>query len=250
MRMREISSRLITPRRSRSVVNPHPRLICFFVCAASKRQMHRELQEAWAANRVLDDAQATLWGNRWRTYEIGKEGHVVVRSVEIGMVENIECIGFNPQLVAFFELELLSQAHCEAHLEWPSKSVPAGISIQGFIEIAPATVASRDPVGPRSHELGCEISRIELTKFRRDSRAIRARMCCLRGSYARHQRHNWVPNIVAGAVVLTRNRSRKVIDAVGLTALRHSLATNGPAIDHVAQRPAIHELRNRVAVVD
>src|ERR1700722_18748980 len=156
MRMREISSRLITPRRSRSVVNPHPRLICFFVCAASKRQMHRELQEAWAANRVLDDAQATLWGNRWRTYEIGKEGHVVVRSVEVRMVENIKRIGFKPQLVPLFDLELLGQAHVEAHLEWTTKTVPGCISIQGFELIATGAVASGNPVSPRRHELGSE----------------------------------------------------------------------------------------------
>jgi len=60
--------------------------------------MQRELQEAWAANRVLDDAQTPLRGNRWRTVVIGKEGYVVVWSVEIGMVENIERIGFKPQL--------------------------------------------------------------------------------------------------------------------------------------------------------
>jgi hypothetical protein len=65
--------------------------------------MQRELQEAWAANRVLDHAQATLRGNRWRTKVKGKEGHIVVRSVEIRMVENIERIGFKPKLEAFFE---------------------------------------------------------------------------------------------------------------------------------------------------
>src|SRR5579872_2485579 len=100
--------------------------------------MQRELQEAWAANCVLDHAQAALGGNLRRTCEIGKEGHVVVRSVEIGMVENIERIGFKLQQVALFDLEHLGQAHVEAHLERTSKSVPACISIQGFIEIAPA----------------------------------------------------------------------------------------------------------------
>ena len=120
--------------------------------------MQRQLQKAWAANRVLYHAQATLRGNRWRTYEIGKEGHVVVRSVEIGMVENIKSIGFKPQLVAFFNLELLGQAHVEAHLEWASKTVAACISIQGFIEIATAAVASGNSVGPRSHELRSKIS--------------------------------------------------------------------------------------------
>ena len=116
--------------------------------------MHRELQEARAANRVLDQAQAALRGIRWRTLVIGKEVHVVVRSVEIGMVENIEGIGFKLQPVALFELELFGQAHVEAHLEWAAKSVPAGISIQGFIEIAAGPVASGNPVGSRSHELG------------------------------------------------------------------------------------------------
>ena len=89
--------------------------------------MPRELQEPSAANRVLNDAQATRGGNLWRTYEIGKEAHVVVRSVKIRMVENIEGIGLKPQLEAFFKQELLSQAGVEAHLEWASKTVPAGI---------------------------------------------------------------------------------------------------------------------------
>src|ERR1700723_4304496 len=126
--------------------------------------MQRELQEAWAANRVLDHPQAALRGNRWRTYEIGKEAHVVVRSVEIGMVENIERISFKLQRVALFDLEHLGQAHVEAHLEWASKTVPAVISKQGFKVIFPGTVGSGDSVGPRSHELGSEISRVELTE--------------------------------------------------------------------------------------
>ena|SRR5580658_3800959 len=126
--------------------------------------MQRELQEAWAANRVLDDAQAPRGGNLWRTYEIGKEAHVVVRSVEIGMVENIERIGFKPQLEPLLDQELLGQAGVEAHLEWASKTVPAVISKQGFKVIFSGTVGSGDAVGPRSHELGCKISRIELTE--------------------------------------------------------------------------------------
>src|ERR1035438_8331366 len=131
--------------------------------------MQRELQEAWAANRVLDHAQATLRRNRWRTCEIGKEVYVVVRSVEIGMVENIKSIGFKPQQVALFELEHLGQAHIEANLERASKTVPACSSIQGFKLIAPASVAGRNPVGPWSHELGSKISRVELTECRRNS---------------------------------------------------------------------------------
>ena len=126
--------------------------------------MQRELQEAWAANRVLDDAQATLRGNRWWTCEIGKEVHIVVRSVEIGMVENIKSIGFKLQQEALFDQELLGQARVEAHLEWASKTVPAVISKQRFKVIFPATVGSGDSVGPRSHELGSEISRVELTE--------------------------------------------------------------------------------------
>ena len=222
----------------------------FVSLIALENQMHRELQEAWAANRVLDEAQATFGGNRWRTFVIGKEAYVIVRSVEIGMVKNIERIGFKYQLVMLSDLKLLGQAGVEAHLKWASKSVPACSSIQGFIEIAPGTVASGNPVGPRSHELGCEISGIELTNCRRISLAICARVRRLLGGYARYQRHNGVSNFVIGAVIQTRNRARIVIDAVGLPALRHSLATYGPAIGHVAQRPAIHELWNRIAVVD
>jgi len=114
----------------------------------SERQRQRELQGAWAPNRVLDAAQATRRGNPWRTFEIREEGNVVVRSVEIGMVENIECIGFELQLEALLDQELLGHAHVEAHLEWALKTVPARRSKQGFIEIGPATVGNGNAVGP------------------------------------------------------------------------------------------------------
>lgn len=60
----------------------------------SEDQVRAQLQEPWAANRVLDDAQAALRGYLWRTVVVRKEDYVVVGSVEIGMVENIERIGF------------------------------------------------------------------------------------------------------------------------------------------------------------
>src|ERR1700678_1944470 len=147
--------------------------------------MQRELQEAWAGNRVVDHAQATRRGNLWRTFEIGKEGNVVVRGVEIGMVENIKCVGFELQLEALFDQELLGQAHVEADLEWASKTVPACRSKQGFIEIGPATVGNGNAVGPRSHELGSEIGHVELTECRRNSRRAISAPCCLLGGYAR-----------------------------------------------------------------
>src|SRR5580692_6599897 len=212
--------------------------------------MQRELQEAWAANRVLDHAQAPLGGNLWRTFEIRKEENVVVRSVEIGMVENVECIGFKLQQVALFDLEHLGQAHIEAHLERASETVPACRSKQGFKFVAPTTVASGNPVGPRGHELGSEISHVELTECRRNSHRAISTPCCLLGGYARQQRHYGVANFVIGAVVETRHRARVVVDAEGLPALRHSLATNGPAIGHIAPRPAVYDFGNRVAVVD
>src|ERR1700722_16541956 len=165
------------------------------------------MQKARTANCVLDDAEATLWGNLRRSFVVGKEVHVVVRSVEIRMVENIEGIGFKPQIVALLEYELLGQAGVEAHLERAPKTVPACRCKQGLIVIAAGTVARRNSVGPRSHELRAEISGIEFAKFRRYSRAICAGMGRLLGSYTRQQRHNRVPNIVAGAVVQARNRA-------------------------------------------
>src|ERR1700739_4748822 len=148
--------------------------------------MQSQLQEAWAADRVLDDAQASLRRNRWRTCKIGEEVHIVVRSVEIGMVENIKSIGFKLQQVALFDLEHLGQAHIEAYLEGASKSVPACISIQGFIEVATACIASRNSIGPRSDKLGSEISRVELTEGRRNARAscgANTALSCLLGGY-------------------------------------------------------------------
>src|SRR5581483_152291 len=93
-----------------------------------EHQVHAQLQKARAANRVLNQSQAALRGNRCGTFVIGEEGHVVVWSVEIRMVENVEGIGFKPELEALFNLELLGEVHVEAYLEWTSEDVPARIS--------------------------------------------------------------------------------------------------------------------------
>ncbi len=125
---------------------------------------------------MLDYPQAALWGNRCRTVVIGEKGHVIVRSVEVSMVEDVERVCFEPELKPLFDLELLRQVHVEAYLEWTAKTVSAGVSKQRFEVVASSRVASRNAVCTWSHELGCEVGGIELADLRGDPLAICAWM--------------------------------------------------------------------------
>lgn len=195
-----------------------------------KHQVHAQLQETRAAYRVLNQAQAALRRNRCRAFVIGEERHVVVGGIEIGVVEDIERIRFEPQMEALFDLELLGQVHVETHLERASENVTAGASEQGFEIVTSGTIARGDAIAPWRYKLWRKISRIKLTDFRRNSLTVCTRMRCLRSSCSGDQWHDGIPNIVAGAVIEARNRSRKIIDAVRLSALRYGLSANRPAI--------------------
>ena len=85
---------------------------------------------------MLNHSQAALWRNRRWAGEVGEEGHVVVRSVEIRMVEDIKRIKFEAQVEAVPKWELLGKTHIEAHLKWASEQVPTGGSVQGLETIA------------------------------------------------------------------------------------------------------------------
>ena len=145
---------LISPRRK-------PRASHFTVqnCStpSARNQNARcsdELQEAWAANGVLDHAQAALRGESRRTLKVGEKGNVVVRSVEIGMVENIERVGFKVQTESFLDWELFGQAHVEAHLERARKVLRPVVPYKDSKSSHPLAVASRHSVGSRGYELG------------------------------------------------------------------------------------------------
>lgn len=64
----------------------------FVLDVALKVQMQVQLQEAWAAYGVLDDAEAATGRiSGWR-FIAGEERDVIVGGVEIRVIEDIECI--------------------------------------------------------------------------------------------------------------------------------------------------------------
>src|SRR5450432_876566 len=74
-------------------------------CYALERQMHRQLQEARTAQRVLDNSQAAHRRKRGRARKVGEECNVVVGRVEIRMVEEVKRVGIEAQLEPFTDLK-------------------------------------------------------------------------------------------------------------------------------------------------
>jgi hypothetical protein len=62
--------------------------------AASEGEVQAQLQEPRTPNRVLNDSQAARRRDRRWTFKVGKEFHVVVRRIEVGVVEHIKRVRF------------------------------------------------------------------------------------------------------------------------------------------------------------
>src|ERR1700685_1649250 len=145
--------------------------------AASEGEVQAQLQEPRTPNRVLNDSQAARRRDRSRTHEVGKEFHVVVRRIEIRMVEHIKRVRFKTQLEAFLDGELLGQTHVEADLERTSEQVPAGSAVEGLELIATGGSAGRHTVRARREKLRCKIGCIEHRRARIDAeRALQFRL--------------------------------------------------------------------------
>src|SRR5208282_2595153 len=199
----------------------------------SERQVQTQLQEPRAADGVLNHAQTALGRVQNRTFIVVKEIDVVVRGVEIGMVEYVECVGLKAQTEALLDGELFRQTHIEAHLERTTEEVAAGIAIEGFVVITAGGVTERHSVGTGRDKLRCKIAGIENRSPRVDAEgALEFR---LRGSYTSFERHDGIPNFVIAAEVQAADRTGIVVDAVGLAAFRHGLPTDDPTINRAAQ---------------
>src|SRR5580693_6817606 len=129
--------------------------------------MQAQLQESRAADGVLNQSQAALGRVGRRTSKIGEERDVVVRRVEIGMIEHVERVSPEIQPEALLEGELLGQAHVKANLERTSEQVATRTTVERLEHIAPGCVASRHAVRAGGHKLRCKIGCIELTNLRR-----------------------------------------------------------------------------------
>src|ERR1700722_3219393 len=197
---------------------------------------------------MLNHSEAALRRDRRRACEVGEKGHVVVRRVEVGMVEDIERIEFEAKVEALFKGELLGHAHIEAHLKWPAEQVPSGGAVQGLETIAARRVACRYSVRTGSYKLRRKIGWIQHWLAGIDAES--ALQFRLLGSDARYKRHVWISYKVRGTKVQTCYRAREVIDAIRLAALRHGLPAYHPAVDHFSQSLVMREFRNRVAVID
>src|SRR5271169_2165658 len=128
---------------------------------ASEGEVQAQLQEARTPNRVLNNSQAARRRDRRRTLEVGKEFHVVVRRIEIGVVEHVKRVSFKTQLEAFLDGKLLGQTHVETHLERTPEEVAAGGAVEGLELIASGCIARRHTVRARRKKLRCKIGCIE-----------------------------------------------------------------------------------------
>src|SRR5208283_5591211 len=175
---------------------------------------------------MLNHSQAALWRVRRRTGEVGKERHVVIRRVERGMVEDIKRVSFKAKPEALLDGKLLGQAHIEAHLEGPAEHISARTPVERLVKIASTGVARRNSVRARRDKLRCKIVGIKHRTPRIN--ASGALQLCLLRTNPGFERHQWVPDIVAGAEIQASHRTRKIIHAVWLAALGDSLPANDP----------------------
>ena len=135
--------------------------------------MQRQLQEARAAKRVLDVAEATLRSRKRRPCEIGKVGDVVVWRIEIRMIEDIKGSRIEPQPVFVFEQELFPQTHIEARLERPSEYVASRSRKEGLVAVASRCVAGGHAVRARLNELWVEIRCVQHRLARLEAQGAR-----------------------------------------------------------------------------
>src|ERR1700692_4396558 len=150
---------------------------------------------------MLDYSQAARGRDRGRNGKVGEKGHVVVWRVEIGMVEDIECVKFEAKVEALFQRELLGDTHIEPHLKWAAEQVPSGGSVQGLETIATRRVACRYSVRAGSYKLRRKIGWIQHRSCGAGLYAEGALQFRLLGGYSRFERHVGIPNKVTGAQV-------------------------------------------------
>ena len=108
--------------------------------------MHCQLQEAVAPDGLSDHA-IVVWIRRARGQDRGRvrktgewveaaiQREIAVRSIEIGMVENVERVGLEFQGEALRKLEILDDRKIKAGLEWSAEDIAARAPVACFLGI-------------------------------------------------------------------------------------------------------------------
>src|ERR1022692_2447593 len=123
-----------------------------------ERQVHRQLQEAVAADRLPDYSEVgrIRSGRTQDSGRVGKarerteaaiQGKAVERRVETGLVEDVEGVGLQFEIEALIELKSLEKRDIETRLERRPEKVAAIGSVAGFEVVGSGSSAGRGAVG-------------------------------------------------------------------------------------------------------
>jgi len=88
--------------------------------------MQIQLQESRAANGVLNVAQAAGSHGQHRQREVAEKRNVVIRRVEIRVIEEVERVGAEAQPVLFFRQERLADGQVNTLLKRPAEYIAPG----------------------------------------------------------------------------------------------------------------------------
>src|SRR5215831_8379241 len=100
---------------------------------SSEAQMNRELNESWAADRVLNQTQSRILRRRKRRRIAAvTQAHAVVGRIKAGMIEDVEEIGPELKVYTLSDLELLGKSNIKALLERRSEQISAAGAKSGF----------------------------------------------------------------------------------------------------------------------
>src|SRR5580658_1402443 len=164
------------------------------------------------------------------------------------MVEHVERVKVETQPVALMEGELLAERHIKPHLKGRTEDVPAGGSEERFIDIRAGRVSRGHAIRSGSNKLRVEIVGVQnRVASIYTSSALELRLPC---GNAWLQGDDRVGKFDVGAEVQAPYRTGVVINAVGLSALRHGLAAEHPVIHQISESFIGGRFRQGVAIID
>ena len=212
----------------------------------SERQMQRHLYEPRTPQCALNQSDSLarcggiLVARHWAKAII--QAHIVIRSVETGMVEQIEKLRVVPQIETFSQLKILKDAEVEPALEGPSENIAPRGSESGFEIVADSL--SIGCTGVRVHRRSA-LRHTALTRIQKRNRegggveirirgvdAMGALQLYLRDRFSRSNRQDRVCDKVVGAEKDVAHRSREISHAERLSGFQHGDPANSPAVHH------------------
>src|SRR5580698_8429510 len=187
---------------------------------------------------------------------------ICVRSVEVGMVEDVERVGLELQGVAFHKCEILQSREIEPSLEWGAEDITTVAPIAGFLRVAnlharcDGRTARRDAALAGLKERDGEVVRVNIRNSDSGKRPggkgiVFAALDSLLWRNSRSQRKNRIGDEVIGAEEDAAGRSREIDDAEGLATLGDGDALNSPAVRHrVDESGCIGSSRKLINITD